>query len=197
MNTLLRRPPTSAEDFEAMSDNSGYEWVGDRLREMPSGAESSWIAGVLIALLGPAVRTGRIGLLFPQETMYRCFPRDAKAVRKPDVSVIRLGRLPNDRPPRGVISIPPDLAVEVTSPNETVGELDAKVGDYLSAGVAAVWVLNPDTRSVHVYAPDGTARRLTIADELFGDPVIPGFRVAVADLFPFPPEPADPTGETP
>jgi len=42
-----------------------------------------------------------------------------------------------------------------------------------------------------VFHADGTARRLVETDDLTADPVIAGFRVRVADLFPNPPESSD------
>ena len=53
-----------------------------------------------------------------------------------------------------------------------------------------IWIVNPDRRTVHMYTPDGTIRRLTAEQELTGEPLFPAFRVRVADLFPEPlPEP--------
>ena len=63
-------------------------------------------------------------------------------------------------------------------------ELDEKLEDYLRAGVKLIWVINPETRTLQVYYPDGTSRRLHEADEVSGDNVIPGFRCSVATLFP-------------
>ena len=40
-------------------------------------------------------------------------------------------------------------------------------------------------REVYVHA-DGVAHILTCANELTGEPLVPGFRVPVADLFPLP-----------
>ena len=47
--------------------------------------------------------------------------------------------------------IPPDLAVEVASPNDTVYELDDKLEDYQKAGVPLIWVINPNSRTATVY----------------------------------------------
>ena len=50
---------------------------------------------------------------------YQCFPHDPGLVRKPDVSFVRYGRFPGGVLPEGWAKIPPDLAVEVVSPNDT------------------------------------------------------------------------------
>ena len=58
-----------------------------------------------------------------------------------------------------------------------------RVRDYLAAGTRLVWVLWPKSRTVTVYWPDGTARELGPGETLTGGDVLPGFTVAVSDLF--------------
>jgi Uma2 family endonuclease len=77
-----------------------------------------------------------------------------------------------------------------SSPNDMTYEVEKKVLEYLSAGVALVWVINPEARNVHIHRQDGTVARLRDVDELSGENVIPGFRCPVADFFP--PKPAEP-----
>ena len=77
-------------------------------------------------------------------------------MRKPDVSFIRAERLSPELSDKE-ITIPPDLVVEVISPNETALDLDGKIGDYQSVGVPLIWVVNPNTRTVRVIRPDGSS----------------------------------------
>lgn len=55
--------------------------------------------------------------------------------------------------------------------------------DYLKSGARQVWILWPDSRSMTVYHPDGTAQELGPDAQLDGGDVLPGFSVRVADLF--------------
>ena len=105
------------------------------------------------------------------------------------MSFIFQSRLPDGLLPRGMCKVRPDFVVEVVSPNDTYEEVEEKLADYFDAGVPLIWVVTPKTRTVLVYQADGTARRLRDADDLTADPVVPGFRVRIADLFPNPPEP--------
>ena len=82
----------------------------------------------------------------------------------------------------------PDLAAEVVSPNDTAREVNRKVREYLRGGVRVVWLVYPDEAEVQVRTPGGDDRTLTRGDTLTGDPVVPGFALPLADLFP----PADP-----
>ncbi len=173
----------TAEDLLAMPHEKDFELVDGELVERKMGNESSFIAGNLFFLLASFVRPRRLGIVLPAEAGYQCFPDSADRVRKPDVSFVCSGRLPNNRPARGYDTIAPDLAVEVLSPRDLASEVDQKVEDYLQAGVRLVWVVNPDTRGVRVHRADGSITGLHEQDDLSGEEVIPGFLCPVAALF--------------
>src|SRR5947208_12087963 len=106
------------EDLLTMPDGEHYELVNGELVEKRMGTKSSWIAGEVQRRLGNFIETSRAGWVLPAEASYQCFPDDPKRVRRPDVSFIRRGRLPGEELPEGHTPIPPDLAVEVVSPND-------------------------------------------------------------------------------
>jgi Uma2 family endonuclease len=58
--------------------------------------------------------------------------------------------------PNGWAKIPPDLVVEVVSPNDTAYELEDKLADYQKVGVPLIWVINPNSRTVRVHRSDGS-----------------------------------------
>ena len=101
-----------------------------------------------------------------------------------DVSFIRRGRLPGERIPDGHMSIAPDLAVEVVSPNDLAYDVDDKIDLYLASGIQLIWVVFPETRSIEVIRADGTATRLRADQEITGESVLPGFVAKVAGFFP-------------
>jgi Uma2 family endonuclease len=121
------------------------------------------------------------------EVGYHCFAWKPGRVRRADVSFIRrdrysVKRLSKER----LITIPPDLAVEVISPNDLASELDEKLEEYLRAGVRLIWVINPQTRTLQIFRADGSGSRLHETDELLGEDVVPGFCCPVRALFPEP-----------
>ena len=61
--------------------------------------------------------------------------------------------------------------------------MQAKVEQWLSAGVRLVWVVYPDTRSVVVYNAQREGKLLRADDTLTGDPVLPGFTCKVSEIF--------------
>jgi Uma2 family endonuclease len=77
----------------------------------------------------------------------------------------------------------PILAVEVLSPSDTEEDVNEKVDEYLTVGVAQVWLVDTRFRTVQVFRPGAAPQLFSEQGELIGDPDLPGFRVSVADLF--------------
>ncbi len=177
------------EELLAMPDGGHYELVDGELRERKVGALSNLVAFEVGRLVGNHCREHDLGWLFAADHGYRCFSWKPRQVRRADVTFIRKDRYPwNQLSEDGYTTIPPDLAVEVVSPNDGAAELLEKIQEYLRAGVKLVWVINPDTRSVQVIRGDKSGAWLEAGDELTGEDVIPGFRCLVGDLFPIPPD---------
>ena len=150
------------------------------------GMESSEIAVRIIALISFFMRTHPVGHLFGSDASYRCFT-DVNRIRRADVSFIRSGRLSGERAPKGHCPIAPDLAIEVVSPGDLYYEVEDKVQEYLAAGVLLVWVVNPPTKTVHVYRPRsshlGATSVVTASDTISGEDVLPGFSCPVSEIF--------------
>jgi Uma2 family endonuclease len=187
MSAVAAAPHYSPEDLLSLPDGGkGFELVDGVLVEKHMGGFASWVAGRILQLLASYGQDSGAGWVLDAEGSYQCFADAPGKVRKPDVSFIRTGRLPGERIPSGHVPIPPDLAVEVISPNDTFYEADAKVQEYLAAGVPLVWVVNPEARRVHVYRSDSKVELLLETDELTAPDLIPDLRVRVADLFSLP-----------
>jgi len=62
-------------------------------------------------------------------------------------------------------------------------EMSIKVGEYFSAGVRLVWIVDPSLRTVTVFTASDNSVTLREPDTLDGDPVLPGFTLALRDLF--------------
>jgi len=130
-----------------MSNDKDFELVDGRLVERNRGNRSDWVATKILRLLGDYVDDQDLGWVFGSEAGYRLDATRPKLVRKPDVSFVRKGRLPNEQPADGYDKLAPDLAIEVISPGDTVQELDEKIDEYLTAGVQLVWVVNPSLQT--------------------------------------------------
>ena len=171
------------EDLLTMSGGDNYELINGVLKEKPMGAESDEISSTLNMLIKAFVRQNGLGHVYGSQTGYKCFIGKPKLVRKPDLSFVAAGRLPDDKTPKGDILIAPDLAVEVVSPNDTYEEVAVRIADLKSADVKLIWVISPETRTVLVRRLDGTCAEVGEAGTLSGEDVLPGFACPVAELF--------------
>ena len=104
------------------------------------------------------------------------------SVRGADLLYVSFARLPAGPDPED-LPVAPDLVVEVRSPTDRWGELFGKIGEYLSAGVAVVLVIDPKTATVSVYRDSGRQQILTTAEVLTLPDVLPGFSVPVSQFF--------------
>ena len=177
------------EELLAMPDGGHYELIDGELRERNMSLLSSRVAVSLARRLDLHCEQNNLGWVVDAECGYKCFPWKPSWIRRADVSFIGIDRLPSDEQrSQGYVTIPPDLAVEIVSPNDRVSELDEKIDEYLRAGVRLIWIINPETRKVQVSRHDGSVIPLRAEDELSGEDVLPGFRCKVDDLFPKPPQ---------
>lgn len=183
MSTVLEQTYTP-EDLLTMPDRKKYELVDGHLVERHMSVLSSWVGGQLHFELSRFLREHQIGWAWPSDQGYVCFPNSPRKLRFPDVSYVSKHRLPDGLTSAGYIYVSPDLAVEVVSPNDLVHEVGSKVLEYLDAGVALVWVIDPETRMTQIYRRDGSTDLLRDDGELSGEDVLPGFRCRLATIFP-------------
>jgi Uma2 family endonuclease len=71
----------------------------------------------------------------------------------------------------------------VLSESNTAAEMERKRGEYFASGVRLVWEFDVESRIVTVYTPDGSVNLLDSTRSLEGGDVLPGFVLALADLF--------------
>ncbi len=164
-------------------EDKRYEFVDGEWVERKMGIKSSRIGVILARHLDVYAEAQKAGFVIGSDGGYKIFPHAPKLVRYPDVSFIRRGRLPNDELPDGHMLIPPDLAVEVVSPNDLAEEIERRVQDYLGAKVSLIWVIYPKSRCVRVLHLDGSARQLNETEELQGETILPEFSLRVERLF--------------
>ena len=78
--------------------------------------------------------------------------------------------------------IAPEWAAEIISPTDKAAAIRRKRQIYVGAGIL-LWEIYPDLASVDVYSPDQPPRTFSADDTLDGGSVLPGFTLAVRELF--------------
>jgi Uma2 family endonuclease len=99
----------------------------------------------------------------------------------PDVGFISKKRQP--KPSHDTFNpLAPDLAVEVLSPTDKPRKVLTKLANYKVAGTV-VWLVDPEKQEVDVLIPGQPEKTLHLDDTLDGGDVLPGFLLAVKDIF--------------
>jgi Uma2 family endonuclease len=175
----------TADELLALPTGMGkrYELVAGELRVMsPAGWRHGEVASNVAALLGPYIRTHKLGRDFAAETGF-LLKRKPDTVRAPDFAFISKANLPASDPIEAFWPGAPDLAIEVVSPGDTTGEIAEKVEEWLAAGCATVWVVDPKLQMVTIYRSLSEVEIKVAGEMLSGDPIVPGFSCAVDELF--------------
>ena len=110
--------------------------------------------------------------------------RDPDTLRGADVSFASFERLPRDANLDEYPNVAPEIVFEIRSPTDRWSKLLEKVAEYLNADVLRVCVLDPPTRTIHVYLPDQPEFQLTEDEELTLPELHEDFREAVSRFFP-------------
>jgi Uma2 family endonuclease len=132
-------------------------------------------------VLGSYIRQRDQGCVFINDTGV-VWEKDPDTVRGPDLIFYAENREFSELNPKFAEHVP-KLAVEVLSPNDRPGKVNARVAEFLGWGVALVWLVDPDDPAVTVYRPDRAHKVYSASQELTGDDVLPDFRCRVADFF--------------
>ncbi|MBD0266577.1 MAG: Uma2 family endonuclease, partial [Tolypothrix sp. Co-bin9] len=95
----------------------------------------------------------------------------------PDVSWIKLERwnaLTSEQrekfPP-----IAPDFVLELMSPSDTLSVVQAKMQEYMNAGIKLGWLIDRKTGSVEIYRQGQPKEVLQFPTSLSGEDILPGF----------------------
>lgn len=183
MTIAAATPTWTDEAFMALpQDGHRYELVAGEVIDRSSvGLEHSYTTCLLMMKLAAYIRKQKLGIGCNSST---AFTLKNGNKRSPDFSFVHRDRLQGLRhPPRGFFQGAPDLAVEILSPGNTLEEIHTKIVEYFDNGTQIVWVIHPDEKYVLVYHSAEPDRFLRSNDRLNGEDLIPGFSMAIADLF--------------
>jgi Uma2 family endonuclease len=174
---------TLEEYFERFDKDHPAELVDGQMVPLEPGMSrrGAFTAGKIVTFLSLHVDEHGGGFVLVGEHFVLELAQDRERIRIPDVAFVRADRVEFDgKPTRGA----PDLAIEVISPSDKIGELTKKTRDYFAAGARLVWVIVPEARTAMVHRPDGTGTILSETDVLEGEDVLPGLAIRIRELFP-------------
>jgi Uma2 family endonuclease len=172
---------TTAEQLFAANLPHSELVEGELVMMSPAGFDHGRIASRIVAALENFVRPRGLGVVTTAEAGFQV-ARNPDTVRAPDAAFVRADRVPSGGA-KGFFQGAPDLAVEVVSPSDRDADIAAKVQEWLRAGCAIVWVVDPECRLVTVHRSRNEAVVLTELDAVSGGSLLPDFSLPVAEIF--------------
>jgi Uma2 family endonuclease len=180
---MLNVQPVTKEQFYEFvmrpeNRDRNFEYIAGEIVEVVSNNESSEAAAILIGELHGFIRPRKLGRITSSDGGYVINGEDYI----PDAAFISYKRQPV-RPNKVAYNpVAPDLAIEVLSPGNTAKEIATKIVNYMAVNTV-LWLVDPDEKTIDVWIPGQPVKRLRVGDVLEGGDVLPGFQLAVADIF--------------
>jgi Uma2 family endonuclease len=178
-------PPrlVTADELLQLSKDDFYGELirGELCEEMPPGFRHEKIVAKLIFLLSLFVEARALGTVIGGAGVR--IERAPDTVRAPDVAFFDPSRISLDAVIPGYADVVPNLVIEVESPNDRRSQVHDKAHMWLYYGAEAVWVVQPEQRSVSIYRSGQDTIGLSGTVQLDGLDVLPGFRCDLSDIF--------------
>lgn len=183
----VQRMRLSKEQFALLCEENPdlrFELTAERelIIMPPAEAETGHRNSKLTVRVGTWAEADGTGVAFDSSTG---FTLPNGAIRSPDASWIKKEKwetLSKERPEE-FAPLCPDFVVELRSPSDRLSELQAKMQEYIDNGALLGWLLDPQDRRVYVYRPHRPIEILDGPAELRGDPILPGFVLAVREVW--------------
>ncbi|MDF0553785.1 Uma2 family endonuclease [Kamptonema sp. UHCC 0994] len=100
----------------------------------------------------------------------------------PDLTYISYEGLPASWKRNQACPVPPELVIEIISPDQTLKEFEDKAKDYFAAGVLRVWVVDPEAMTIRIFYPDGLIEIYTDRTPIV-DLLLPGLELSTRQIF--------------
>lgn len=175
---------TYEEFLDWLDDETHAEWVdGEIILMSPINLRHDAIVGFLRTLLAFALQVGPYGVVHGEPVQVR-LPEWLRRGRSPDVTVVLSRHAARLRPT--YVDGPPDLIVEVVSPDSRRRDLVEKLAEYEAAGVAEYWAIDEPRQDARFYVtgPDGKYELAQSgASGIFHSRVVPSMRINAAWLW--------------
>jgi len=158
-----------------------YELIDDTLVRKPMGSKESRITQLLSHMLLIHILEHHSGLFYGESSLYEFEPG---VVLSPDLSLVPWDRVPNrQEPDAAIMTIMPNLVIEVLSQSNTAAEMRRKRVIYFKGGVERVWEVDIKVRTLTAYHTADEYETYTRNDIVPGEPMMPGFELSLTELF--------------
>ena len=107
------------------------------------------------------------------------------ATRAPDAAWVRHERLDGltSQEKRRFAPLCPEFVIELRSPSDTLADVEEKMREYMDNGATLGWLVDPDTRCVHVYRAGAPVERRENPTSVSAEPVLRGFVLDLREIW--------------
>ncbi|HVB11091.1 MAG TPA: Uma2 family endonuclease [Bacillota bacterium] len=173
--------PWTADEFCRLPDGWRYEIdEGELVIMAPAGYRHGQIVTAVTAILHDFVKHNGLGQVLAGEPGVYLQRQPLETLRAADVLFFSRERASRISNKAGFPEVAPDLAVEVHLPYEP--DMQRKVGQYLTAGVQSVWVIDPTRRTLTQHRSGAQPATIADSDAAVTDPALPGFSCPLREL---------------
>ena len=155
---------------------------GDIIIMAPTGAETGTRNADITAQLRNWAKHNGEGVAFDSSTGFKLPNR---ADRSPDGAWVlrsRLATLSREEKQK-FLPLCPDFVIELLSPTDRLDSTKAKMDEYIENGSRLGWLIDPESRHVHVYRPNSLVVTMENVSEISADPELPGFVLDLKEIW--------------
>lgn len=187
---MVRRTPTGTTTFTEFMELIPEDQKADLLEGVifmasPENSEHNKLLRWLTMVLGSFIEARGLGELTINKVAYRLSDRSAP---EPDLGFVAAQRVDRIKP--GYVDGPPDLAVEIVSPDSIDRDYEYKRARYEAGGVGEYWIIDPLERTATFLVREGERFvERTPRDHVYRSRVLEGLELDVRWLWqrPLPP----------
>jgi Uma2 family endonuclease len=179
--TRIREGMTLEEFLKLPEDKPYLEYIDGRIEVRVSPQfKHSLITLRLMERLNRWGEPARLGLALPE---LRCTFGGRSII--PDIVYLLMEHIETDASgePLNEIRRPPDIHVEIISPDQRIKKARNKLAHSIAQGCPIGWLIHPDRKTIEVFRAGQPAGPLAPESVLEGEPVLPGFRLPVTEVF--------------
>jgi len=146
MPVLSEKKVYSYEDIDKLPEGF-YEIIdGEVINLAPTGFEHGSLELSIGMFLNKHLKdkgyiaVGEVGILIHKNPL---------RIRGADIVYISKDKAPEK--PTGILELPPNLIIEILSPNNTISEIEEKIEDYFKIGTERLIIINPAHKKIYIY----------------------------------------------
>lgn len=173
----------TAKDLELLDHQVHCELIeGELIPMSPTASRHMVVGGDMSFAISAYLSEHQLGRLVSAEAGFQ-LARQPDSVVAPDYAFLTTAQFAEARAQTGYSELIPSLVIEIKSPTDRESEIARKLRIYQQAGVAEVWWLRPEERTLTVHRPAREPEIVRAPAIFTTSEVLPGLSIDLAALY--------------